>query len=187
MSLLLAGVSLGGYLGTRGCAAHSDRLAACLPNPPQYSVLSSYSVFVEELGESIYSPFVYVAQNDPDLLPQNYLPAIENYTDIIYTLLLTCNASSQAPALITESFTSSPGEELPPVPPPPSPFSPPCNSPTDIHGHCVESNSSARSLPCFSGQESRLVLILLAFDSVLLPKSTPSIFTPFPQRTLGVK
>ena len=99
-------------MGTRGCAVHGDRLAACLPNPPQYSVQSAYSRFVDELGENIYAPFLYVAQNDPDLLPQNYLQPIENYTDILYTLLLTCNASSQAPELITESFTSGPGEAL---------------------------------------------------------------------------
>lgn len=111
-SLACAGVSLGGYLGTRGCAAHGDRLAACLPNPPQYTVQNAYNRFAEELAESFYAPFEYVAQNEPDLLPEDFLEALENSTDIIYTLFLGCNATSQAPSLITESFTASPGTAL---------------------------------------------------------------------------
>ena len=105
-----AGLSLGGYLGTRGCAGHSDRLAACLPNPPSFSVTGAYNKFVQGLGQSIYAPFLYVAENDPALLPEEYQNVFDDYDEILETLLLTCNASSQAPGLITETFISSPGK-----------------------------------------------------------------------------
>lgn len=100
---------MGGYLGSRGCAAHSDRLAACIPNPPQYNVASAYSGFVELLSQNLYSPFLYVAQNDPDLLPEEYQEVWDDYPSILFTLFQTCNATSQAPALITETFTSTGG------------------------------------------------------------------------------
>lgn len=109
--LRFAGLSLGGYLGTRGCAIHSDRLAACLPNPPQYSVTSAYTRFVQGLAEGVYGPLQFVAQNMPGLIPDEYLDAIENDSeDIITTLLLTCNASSAAPTLILDSFVGTPGK-----------------------------------------------------------------------------
>lgn len=64
-----AGVSLGGYLGTRGCADNSDRLAACVPNPPQFSVIPVYERFSQGLAQGVYGPLQFAAQTEPSSLP----------------------------------------------------------------------------------------------------------------------
>lgn len=107
---LPAGVSLGGYLGTRGCAVYSDRLTACIANPPRYSLTDIYDGFVQSLGAKTYAPFLYVQENNASLLSIQYQESWDNYNEIAYSLLLTCNASSAAPQLINDAFKATSGK-----------------------------------------------------------------------------
>ena len=99
-----AGLDVGGYLGARACAAHSDRLAACVLNPPQYSLSSAFEELVQDLAKDVYQPLQHIAQTQPNFLPDGYAEAIKDDSElIVQTLLLGCNASSAAPNLIAES------------------------------------------------------------------------------------
>lgn len=104
--LAIVGVSLGGWLSGQACSLTSDRVKVCAPNPLVLSVAQSYQSVASDLA-NIYGGLAYAGQRNASLLPTGYAKAYENGTGIINTLLLTCNASSGAPALIGDVFDAS--------------------------------------------------------------------------------
>jgi len=86
-AIVAHGYSLGGWLVAQACTQLSDRLAACVVDPP---LLSMFDSMVAPLAAYALSPF---ENTDDSLIPASYLPYIRN-ASLLFTQMLapTCIA-----------------------------------------------------------------------------------------------
>lgn len=73
--------------------------------------MPTYDRFSAAVAQNVYAPFSYIGQEDPTLLPEGYADGFQDPLAVIQALLLTCNASSGAPQLLADVFSSQSGEE----------------------------------------------------------------------------
>ena len=103
--LFTAGVAKGSYFAARGCSGNSDRLAACILNPPPATADSIITVLYEPLfTQKYYMPLQYAQQYNASVLPANVSNGYTNVSDIYDTMLYKCNASSAAPELFAQAY-----------------------------------------------------------------------------------
>lgn len=100
-----AGFGKGGYFAARACSGNSDRLAVCIVNPPPVPAnLIASQYFEPLLVQKYYDPVAYAGQYNASTLPDGYAAAFTNTSDILDTLLYTCNASSGAADLLAQAY-----------------------------------------------------------------------------------
>ena len=104
-SLVPAGVGKGSYFAARACAGNSDRLAACIVNPPPTNAYSSLTDYYQPVfTQKFYDPLSYAQQYNASVLPANVSNGYVNASDIFNTMLTRCNASSPAPELFAQAY-----------------------------------------------------------------------------------